>query len=66
MFEREGFVFKLAVKYEWMPEFCSHCQIIGYDVTACCRIIPKQAFEKVDCGKKLALAPKRTFQKKIG
>jgi hypothetical protein len=34
MVEREGFAFKLVVGYEWMPAFCSHCQIIGYDVTA--------------------------------
>jgi len=63
MFESEGYAFKVAIKYEWMPDFCSHCQIIGYDVTACCLIMSKQAFEKVDCGKKLATTLKRTFKK---
>lgn len=63
MVERERFAFKLAVEYEWMPDFCFHCQIIGHGVTACRWIMPKQASEKVDCGKKPAPAPKRTSQK---
>jgi hypothetical protein len=36
--EREGFAFTLAVSYEWMSYFCTHCQSIGHDVTACRRL----------------------------
>jgi hypothetical protein len=35
MVEREGFTFKIQVVYERLPEFCSHCQIIGHDIHAC-------------------------------
>jgi len=33
--EREGFSFSIEVVYEWMPEFCTHCQNLGYNVTSC-------------------------------
>jgi len=33
--EREGFAFSIEVEYEWLPEFCSHCQILGHSVTNC-------------------------------
>jgi len=33
--EREGYAFTVEVVYEWLPDFCSHCQNIGHDVTAC-------------------------------
>jgi hypothetical protein len=36
--EREEFAFTLAVSYEWMSYFCTHCQSIGHDVTACRRL----------------------------
>jgi hypothetical protein len=35
MVEREGFAFKIQVVYERLPEFCSHCQIIGHNIHAC-------------------------------
>jgi hypothetical protein len=28
--EREGFSFPIEVEYGWLPEFCSHCQVLGY------------------------------------
>jgi hypothetical protein len=59
--ERKGVSFKLATGYAWMPDFCSHCQIISHDVTAYRWITLKQALEKLDCGKKST--PKRTIQK---
>jgi len=40
--EREGCAFTMEVAYEWMPDFCSHCQNIGHDVTACRRIYPRK------------------------
>jgi len=63
MVERKGFAFKLAdeYEYEWMPDFCSHCQIIDHDVTAYRWIMPKQALEKIDRSNKWTL--KRTIQK---
>jgi hypothetical protein len=33
--ERDGYDFPLAVVYERLPEFCSHCQIIGHTITMC-------------------------------
>jgi len=27
--EREGYTFNVEVAYEWLPDFCSHCQNIG-------------------------------------
>jgi len=40
--EREGYAFTVEVAYEWMPDFCSHCQNIGHDVTACRRLYPRK------------------------
>jgi len=40
--EREGYAFTVEVAYEWMPDFCSHCQNIGHDVTACRWIYPRK------------------------
>jgi hypothetical protein len=33
MVERERFPFPIKVEYEWLPEFCSHYQILGHSVT---------------------------------
>jgi len=33
--EREGYAFPVEVVYERIPDFCTHCQTIGHDVTAC-------------------------------
>lgn len=51
MVERDDFAFKLEVVYEWLPEFCSHCQMIGHDVMTCRWLIPKKVVvDKVDIG----------------
>jgi len=58
--EREGYAFPVVVAYEWMPDFCSHCQNIGHDVTVCRRLYPRKepiketsaAKEQITLGKK--------------
>jgi len=40
--EREGFDFTVEVAYEWLPDFCTHYQSIGHDVTACRRLYPRK------------------------
>jgi len=35
MVEREGFSFCVEVAYDWLPNFCSHCQNLGHNVTNC-------------------------------
>jgi hypothetical protein len=35
MVEREGFVFHVEVDYEWLPNFCMRCQILGHSVLNC-------------------------------
>ncbi|MCI28485.1 hypothetical protein A2U01_0049686, partial [Trifolium medium] len=32
---RDGYVFKLPVVYERLPNYCTHCRIIGHDITVC-------------------------------
>jgi len=39
MVERESYTSIVEV-YEWLPDFCTHCQNIGHDVTACRRLHP--------------------------
>jgi len=58
--KREGFSFPIEVSYEWLPEFCYHCNNIGQNITSCCRLHPFQNVEKVvvDKGKKLDTAQK--------
>lgn len=29
--EREGYAFPVEVEYEWLPDFCTHCQILNKD-----------------------------------
>lgn len=36
--EREGYAFTLEVAYEWLPDYCTHCQNVGHDVSACRRL----------------------------
>jgi len=57
MVEREGFAFPIEVTYEWIPEFCSHCQVIGHHVSTCRWVHPTQhaALEK---GKQTEIAQK--------
>ena len=40
--EREGYSFNVEVAYEWLPDFCAHCQNIGHDVTVCRWLYPRQ------------------------
>lgn len=35
MVEREGYVFPIAIEYEGLPEFCTHCKSIGHNVSSC-------------------------------
>jgi len=41
--EREGFAFPVAIEYEGLPEFCTHCKSIGHNVTSCCWLHPRIA-----------------------
>lgn len=54
--EREGYSFKVEVHYEWLPEFCSHCQNIGHNVSSCRWLYPPKEStvntEAVNKGKK--------------
>jgi hypothetical protein len=56
MVEQEGLPFKLEVVYEWLSDYCLHCQMIGHDVMACRWLHPKQIVEKIDQGKKNILS----------
>ena len=40
--EREGYAFNVEVAYEWLPDFCTHCQNIGHDVSACRWLYPRK------------------------
>jgi len=39
--ERLDFAFVADVEYEWLPPFCSHCKMIGHELTQC-RVIHDQ------------------------
>lgn len=56
MVERDGFSFSVKVAYEWLLDFCSHCQNIGHNVTSCCSLYPHKDInvvkENVANGKK--------------
>jgi len=36
--ERSNFAFVADVEYEWLPPFCSHCKMIGHELTQCCLV----------------------------
>ena len=61
--EREGFSFSIEVVYEWMPEFCTHCQNLGYNVTSCRWMYPRkknnEPSENVDKGKSKVIPKKK-------
>ena len=63
--EREGFAFTVAVAYEWLPDFCSHCHNIGHDITVCRQLYPRQETsapkERIDKGKKQIPITKTTW-----
>jgi hypothetical protein len=55
MVEREGFAFSVAIEYEGLPEFCTHCKSIDHNVTSCRWLHPRKADKGehlVDKGKK--------------
>jgi len=43
MVEREGYAFPVAVEYEGLPDFCTHCKSIGHDITSCRWLHPRRA-----------------------
>jgi hypothetical protein len=55
MVEREGYAFNVNVIYERLPEFCSHCKIIGHSIAACKWVHPVQETNVQDCCKKIAV-----------
>jgi hypothetical protein len=55
----------LEVAYEWIPDFCTHCQIIDHDVTAYHWLIPHKFVEKVDHGNKLVHFLNKTIKKYV-
>jgi len=57
MVEREGFAFPIEVAYEWIPDFCSHRQIIGQHVSNC-RWVHPQKSSRVDKGKQQEVVKK--------
>jgi len=63
--EREGYSFTVEVAYEWLPNFCSHCQNIGHDIAACRRLYPRKETttpkEQIVMGKKQVPAEKVTW-----
>jgi len=62
--EREGFTFNVEVAYEWLPDFCTHCQNIGHNVSACRWLYPRKDSnankETIAQGKKLVPTKKHT------
>jgi len=38
--EREGFAFPIAIEYEGLPEFCTHCHGIGHNINLCRQLHP--------------------------
>jgi len=63
--EREGYSFNVEVAYEWLPDFCSHCQNIGHDITVCRWLYPRHDNnahkQAVAQGKKPAPTKKQTW-----
>jgi len=58
--EREGLSFPVEVVYEWMPDFCTHCQNLRHNVTSCRWLYPRKDNKEpsaiVDKGKSQVLA----------
>jgi hypothetical protein len=63
--EREGYSFTVEVAYEWLPDFCSHYQNIGHDVTTCRRLYSRKVTttpnKQIAQGKKQVPAKKVTW-----
>jgi len=43
MVEREGYAFPVAIEYEGLPDFCTHCKSIGHNITSCRWLHPRRA-----------------------
>ena len=55
MVEWEGFAFPVAIEYEGLPDFCTHCHSIGHKINSSRRLHPRivEMHEKpTDLGKK--------------
>lgn len=50
--KREGFSFKVEIRYKWLPEYSSQCHIICHHASNCCWLHP-QNNNMVDKGMKL-------------
>lgn len=63
--ERKGYAFNVKVAYEWLPDFCTHCQTIGQDVSACWWLYPRMEKnahrEKIVQGKKPVTTKKQNW-----
>ena len=44
--EREGYAFPVEVEYKWLPDFCTHCQIVGLSITKCRWLHPEKVLNK--------------------
>jgi len=42
MVEQEGFAFPVAIEYEGLPDFCTHCHSIGHTINFCRRLHPRR------------------------
>ena len=66
MVEREGFAFPVSIEYEGLPDFCTHCHSIGYNINSCRRLHPLRAKtheQPIDVGKKTIDNRKQLVQK---
>ena len=46
MVESDDFAFLVEVEYEWLPKFCSHCQILTHSVVNCRWLHPEKDLNK--------------------
>ena len=68
MVQRVGYSFPVEVEYEWLPEFCTHCQILGHSVNDCRWLHPdpkdsEKARKVQDKGKQELVQHKQQKQK---
>jgi len=61
--EREGYAFTVEVAYEWLSDFCTHCQNIGYDINACSQLYPQK--ETITPKEHIAQGKKHVPKKKV-
>jgi len=68
MVEREGFAFPVSIEYEGLPDFCTHCHSIGYNINSCRRLHPLRAEtheQPINVGKKTIDNGKQPVQKQM-